>query len=812
MLMIRTMSQASPIQLSIRLLAVASLFLPWLLPAAAQTDQQPATQLTLTQIMAEPDWIGHPVEQAWWSTDGQEIFYHIQQHDGPLRELHAITLHDAEPQAVDRRLSLAQRSLINDSNAVYDRSLQRALYLRHGDVFMQTMDTGAVRQLTRTAGLERQPLFMTNSDQIMYQRDQHWWVHDLVSGLSYQAADLRSEDQPEDPEHGPLAEQQLRLFDTLRRQQNDQQAEQEFTEQLAQTYVSDADQPWYLGADRELVGSSLSPSGEWLLVITAEKDAEQGRSGKMPSYVTLSGYTDIEDVRTRVGQKMPGGHELLLLNLNSHELYPLSREVLPGIDEDPLASLRAAQELEPLSASRAAWVMDVSWHELGEQAAVQWRSVDNKDRWLTTVNFQQQRLEPRHRLHDDAWITWNFNEFGWLPHNSVDAEPILWFVSEQSGYAHLYTQTLQARQPTQHTDGQWEVYTPVISRSGDSVYFIANRAHPGEYELYQLQLEDDSLRTLTDLDGVESFTLAPDESHILVQYSGSYLPTQLALVNADQTRLLTDTRTDQFKAVNWQAPRIVPVNSQHDAGQPIQSKLYLPDLTQFSGPRPVVMFVHGAGYTQNTHLRYPYYFREQMFHNLLSQRGYIVLDMDFRASEGYGRDWRTAIYQQMGHPELEDLLDGLDWLSENYTIDRTRVGIYGGSYGGFMALMAMFRAPDQFQAGAALRPVTDWTAYNHGYTSNILNTPELDPEAYRKSSPIEYADGLQGKLLIAHGMLDDNVFYQDSVRLAQRLIELRKADWELASYPLEAHSFIYADSWYDEYRRILKLFENTIAD
>jgi dipeptidyl aminopeptidase/acylaminoacyl peptidase len=220
--------------------------------------------------------------------------------------------------------------------------------------------------------------------------------------------------------------------------------------------------------------------------------------------------------------------------------------------------------------------------------------------------------------------------------------------------------------------------------------------------------------------------------------------------------------------------------------------------------------VHGAGYLQNVHARWPVYFREQMFNELLVQHGYVVLDLDYRGSEGYGRDWRTAIYRQMGHPELEDYLDGIDWLVETQQGDRERVGIYGGSYGGFMAFMALFRAPDAFHAGAALRPVTDWTMYNHGYTSNILNTPDLDPEAYAKSSPIEYADNLRGQLLIAHGMIDDNVFYQDSVRLAQRLIELRKDGWELASYPLERHGYVHPESWYDQYRRIFELFERTL--
>ena len=109
-----------------------------------------------------------------------------------------------------------------------------------------------------------------------------------------------------------------------------------------------------------------------------------------------------------------------------------------------------------------------------------------------------------------------------------------------------------------------------------------------------------------------------------------------------------------------------------------------------------------------------------------------------------------------------------------------RIGVYGGSYGGFITLMALFTSPDTFAAGAALRPVTDWAHYNHGYTSNILNEPQDDAEAYRKSSPIYFAEGLKGALLICHGMVDTNVHFQDSVRLVQRLIELRKENWEVA--------------------------------
>ena len=192
-------------------------------------------------------------------------------------------------------------------------------------------------------------------------------------------------------------------------------------------------------------------------------------------------------------------------------------------------------------------------------------------------------------------------------------------------------------------------------------------------------------------------------------------------------------------------------------------------------------------------------------------KGYTVLDIDYRASSGYGRDWRTGIYRHMGGKDLSDQIDGAKFLVEEHGIDPERIGMYGGSYGGFITLFAMFKHPDVIASGAALRSVTDWAHYNHGYTSNILNTPVEDPLAYKRSSPIYFAEGLEGDLLIAHGIVDTNVHFQDVVRLAQRLIELGKDNWEMAVYPVENHSFSTPSGWTDEYKRILKLFENTIG-
>lgn len=272
---------------------------------------------------------------------------------------------------------------------------------------------------------------------------------------------------------------------------------------------------------------------------------------------------------------------------------------------------------------------------------------------------------------------------------------------------------------------------------------------------------------------------------------------------AEMTQL-TNSTTDEFKSYDWRTPEIV--NFKADDGEMVAARLYKPENPNGAA----VIFVHGAGYLQNVHKWWSTYYREYMFHNFLTDLGYTVMDIDYRGSDGYGRDWRTGIYRHMGGKDLSDQVDGAEYLVAEHGIDADRLGIYGGSYGGFITLMAMFTAPGVFQSGAALRSVTDWAHYNHGYTQNILNTPLEDSVAYRRSSPIYHAEGLEGKLVMLHGMVDSNVQFQDVVRLSQRLIELGKKDWDLAVFPLESHGFVEASSWADEYRRIYELFEETL--
>ena len=805
--------------------------------AAAQAQTPP---LTLEKIMADPDWIAAPIEVAppfdensvapYFAVDGQSVYYRVKRLDSPIRDLHRIALSDSGDSVVDA----AAMANADGTQLVFDAAHTRAAFVRNGDVFLRDVPGGRLTQVTRSEATEAAPQFSPDGRKLSYHSGPDWFVYDIAAGVATPAAVLKTEKDPEAPPAKPddLRDLQLHLFTTLKKARDDKHATREHGEQMQKADPTRVPLPFYIGDDVRVVATVLSPDTRRLLAVTVAKNHEEGKKGKLTRYVTESGYEEFEDERTRVGRNDAAPQTLWLFDLPAHSKKQLAFDALPGIRDDVLKSVRdenaAKGKSKPKASAdehaaadakkekdakakdeskdRPVEIAGMHFSADGNAAAVQVRALDNKDRWIASVDFAKPALITQHRLHDDAWINWTFNDFGFTTDNRS-----LWYLSEESGFSHLYTKPLDGKARAL-TQGRFEVSEPEQSRDGHWFYLRANVPAPHSYDVYRVAASGGELQRVTRYDGTNTFRLAPDDAHLLVVHSGSYLPPQLGLANADGSgagRELTDTRTPAYKTLSWVSPQFVQVPSKHFKGS-IWAKAYAPETLDKSVAHPAVIFVHGAGYTQNVHQQYPYYFREQMFHNLLLQHGYVVLDMDYRASEGYGRDWRTSIYRQMGHPELEDLLDGKQWLVDNYHVDPKRVGMYGGSYGGFMTLMALFRAPGEFAAGAALRPVTDWMQYNHEYTSNILNDPQLDPIAYARSSPLEFADGLKDSLLICHGVIDDNVLFEDSMRLYQRLIELHKDNFTISPYPLDRHGFTNSDSWLDEYKRIYRLFETNL--
>jgi dipeptidyl aminopeptidase/acylaminoacyl peptidase len=396
------------------------------------------------------------------------------------------------------------------------------------------------------------------------------------------------------------------------------------------------------------------------------------------------------------------------------------------------------------------------------------------------------------------------NRKGWIN------EEQFWYHSESSGYSHLYLAHAGTAQIQQLTSGKYEVQEAALSNNKKHFYITTNEVHPGEKHFYRLPVTGGKAEKLTTLTGNNEVSLSPDEKWMAILYSYSNKPTELYMQELGKEKTMVQVtnkaQSDEFKTYAWKDPEVISFKASD--GADVYARVYQP--ANPDPKKPAVIFVHGAGYLQNAHKWWSSYFREYMFHNLLADQGYYVMDIDYRGSAGYGSSWRTGIYRHMGGKDLSDHVDAANYLNKTFGVDKNRVGIYGGSYGGFITLMAMFNEPNHFAAGAALRPVTDWAQYNHGYTANILNEPFNDSIAYRKSSPLYFAEGLKGNLLICHGMVDVNVHYQDAVKLTQRLIELGKNDWELASYPMEDHGFVEPSSWTDEYKRIFKLFETVL--
>jgi dipeptidyl aminopeptidase/acylaminoacyl peptidase len=473
---------------------------------------------------------------------------------------------------------------------------------------------------------------------------------------------------------------------------------------------------------------------------------------------------------------------------------------------------------------REVQLFQLQWSDDGARAALLARSADNKDRWVMSLDPSTAKTRVLARLHDDAWVggPGSFT-LGWLPDNRR-----VYFVSERDGWAHLYTVGADGGEPTQLTTGRFEVSDVRLSSDKTKFYFTSSEGSFFERHLYSMALDGGARTRLTTMSGNNQVDISPDERTLAVVRSYSNRPPELYLqpnrpapptkanaqaVNSQasdspsaEVKQVTTSPMPEFFTYNWSDPPIV--NFRARDGATVYGRLYKPATPVRGGP--AVIFVHGAGYLQDVTKWWSSYYREYMFHHLLAERGFTVLSIDYRGSAGYGRDWRTGIYRHMGGKDLDDHVDAVRYLVAEHGVDPRRVGLYGGSYGGFITLMAMFTTPDIFAAGAALRPVTDWAHYNHPYTANILNDPQDDPVAYRQSSPIYFAEGLKGQLLICHGMVDTNVHFQDTVRLVERLIELRKENWELAAYPVEDHSFDRADSWADEYKRILKLFMRSL--
>ena len=784
--------------------------------ASAKSAEQ-SKIITLEKIMSDPKWIANTPKNAVWLSDSTHLIFQQHRKESTLKDVVKLDTTSGAKEVI----SLPNRHLVEQDDLVFNMDHSLAAYEFGGDIFVNDINKNQVTQVTATSAGESAPQFL-NDGRLVYWQGQTAFVVGLPSLKISEFLNLKMDEAPQAPKVADdlIATEQHELINYVAEQHAASIEKFEFKQALSKQSSPLKRVEFYLGKGNQVNEVSISPSGDKAIAVVAKDLPWRGENDLMPNYIGQDGRIHLDNVRRRVADAKPNQQTFWLLDLTSGHKTELALDSLPDYDKDVLKAVRmenAKANNEKYKSKKAprninlmvdwTWSQSaIQWQSSGEQVALMLEAWDNKDRWIATVDFESSRLVNQHQLHDDAWINYTFNDFGWFNNSER-----LYFLSEQSGYSHIYTKQIGRKKLHQVTHGEFEVSNLKLSKDDKHFYFRANVDHPGDYQIYRVASNLKRVaqpEAMTSLEGNNVYELSPDETKIMVSHSSLLVPDELYIVDVatKETIQLTKTVSEEFKAMPWVKPEIVAVPSSYQ-DQPVYAKVYYPADYKQGEKRRAVIFNHGAGYLQNSHKGWSGYFREFMFHSMLAQQGYVVMDMDYRASKGYGRDWRTAIYRQMGTPEIEDLRDGVNWLVKHANVDRDRIGTYGGSYGGFMTFMALFTQPDLFQAGAALRPVTDWAHYNDPYTSNILNRPQDDMLAYRRSSPIYFAEGLEKPLLINAPMIDDNVFFVDVVRLVQRLIELEKQDFETAIFPVEPHSFKQPSSWLDEYRRIYKLFE-----
>jgi len=499
--------------------------------------------ITLEKIMSDPDWIGAAVNDAYWSADGRAVYYSVKRNGSPIVDLHRIDLADHKDQVIEPKAMAAA-----DARAVFDAAGKRAAFARNGDIFVRDVAGGRLTQITRTPESEAAPQFSADGRLLSFRVNNDWYVHDFGNGLTTPAAVVKAEKDPAaPPKPDDLRDMQMHTFSTLQRLHDESAASRKNAEELRRGDVTRAAAPFYLGEDVSIRDTELSPDARWLVVVTVPKSAAKGFEGKLTRYVTESGYEEFEPERLRVGRNPPAPQSLLLLNLVDHTVHALGVDSLPGIGDDPLKAIReenGTREVQadvsggksPKPRQRTVTTMSddpdggaggIVWSPDGKALAIQFLSMDNKDRWIASVDFARYALVPQHRLSDSAWINWTLNEFGWLKDSRT-----LWYESEESGYAHVYTKALNA-EPRALTEGRFEVSDPVLSADGRWFYVLSNAQAPYSYDVYRVPSGGGKLQRVTQLQGVEKFALDQRGKDLLVTHSTPYVPAQLAVLKAD---------------------------------------------------------------------------------------------------------------------------------------------------------------------------------------------------------------------------------------------------------------------------------------
>jgi dipeptidyl-peptidase-4 len=382
----------------------------------------------------------------------------------------------------------------------------------------------------------------------------------------------------------------------------------------------------------------------------------------------------------------------------------------------------------------------------------------------------------------DVWINLHHDFRALEAEEGPLAGGFLW-ASEATGFRHLSVHGADGQRLHTLTSGDWMVDGVVaVDEEKGRVWFSATKDGPTEHHLYRVPLTGGEIEKITREPGTHGITMDKDHRWFVDRFSDLSTPPRVTLHDAETGEKIQDVFTERDPRIDelgLTPPRLVELKSRD--GVTLHGAIYEP---AGPGPHPVIVSVYGGPHAQRVtnswdqtiDLRAQYY-RDQ---------GFVVWKLDNRGSARRGLAFEGALRHDMGNIEVQDQVDGVKWLVAEGLADPERVGIYGWSYGGYMAAMALAKAPDTFRAAVAGAPVSSWDGYDTHYTERYMGTPQTNPEGYKASSVLEHVGAIRGKLMLVHGLIDENVHFRHTARLVDALIAARK-EYELLLFPNERH-------------------------
>ena len=667
-----------------KLISIISIF-ALLIPSPALAQQQ-KFDLTVDNIMRGPGLIGYEPTAVRWSQDSQRVYFRWKQASEPRTK-------EPDTYTVNRdgsglkKLTEDEARIQAPGGGDLSKDKRLTVFVEDGDVFVFDHVKQERRQITATTDVETNAVWSLDQKSVIFNRAGNLFKLSLEGGGINQLTDFRTgggdalaqatqtgggggrggfggQVTARQTGGGTGAAGTQRATES---QEYLKKEEKELIEAIKERAAVRAEQeekrkkrerrkPFNIPQGQSVFQLSISPD-EKFVIASVTQTATGTKSSIVPNYVTESGYTEDIPARSKVGDSQ-NRIRLGVFDVATGDVKWVDHgqrlTIAPAVAESGEVRRGAERggERAPEPRERDVRLSSPLWSEDGKHAVVQARAADNKDRWIMLVDPVTAKTRMLDHLHDDAWINGpGAQTLGWLP----DSKRV-YFQSERDGYSHLYTASAEGTEVKQLTQGQFEVSDVRLSRDKMRFYFTSSEGSPFERHLYSMPVEGGARTKITSMPGNNDSVVSPDEVMLAIVRSASNKPPELYLAEnkaGAEARKVTTSPAGEFFKYAWIDPPIVKFKARDGAMVP--ARIYKPANYRRGGP--AVLFVHGAGYLQNVHKWWSSYSREYMFHHLLMERGFLVLDVDYRGSAGYGRDWRTAIYRHMGGKDLTDYVD-----------------------------------------------------------------------------------------------------------------------------------------------------------